>query len=161
MISPEANQHRTERGVQEAEGSGVELLSSGLKGGEVRLTGEGPKRGEMGRLSVGERQRAQRFTIQTALRYRKVGEAEWRAGTMVNISKSGVLFETEHSTWPNTEVEMWFNLPPVGGSEPSAQVMCHGVIARVVSEAGSAMVRGLAARITRYRFVRPGGLVSA
>ncbi|HEY6273350.1 MAG TPA: PilZ domain-containing protein [Terriglobales bacterium] len=109
----------------------------------------------MRRFTAGERQRAQRFRIQTLLRYRRTGEGEWRQGTIVNISESGVLFETDHSAWPNTAVEMMFSLCTGISGELAAQVVCHGLIARAVSEPGSARVTALAARITKFHFVRP------
>ncbi|HEY6272590.1 MAG TPA: PilZ domain-containing protein [Terriglobales bacterium] len=109
----------------------------------------------MRRFTAVQRQRAQRFPIQTLLRYRRRGEGEWRQGTMVNISESGVLFETEHSAWPNTEVEMGFSLCTGISGEAAAKVVCHGSIARAVCEPGSARVTALAARITKFHFVRP------
>jgi PilZ domain len=110
----------------------------------------------MRRFKAGERQRAQRFPIQTALRYRRVGEGEWRQGTMINISESGVLFETDHSAWPNTALEIRFNLCLGVSGEVAAHVVCQGLIARVVSEPGGARATALAVRITKFDFVRPG-----
>jgi hypothetical protein len=90
------------------------------------------------------------------LRYRRLGEGEWRQGMMVNISEAGVLFKAAHSAWPNTEVEMRFGLRFGISEELAAQVVCHGLIARTVSEPGSARVAAVAARITKFHFVRPG-----
>jgi len=109
----------------------------------------------MRRLIAREQQRAQRFPIQTQLFYRRTGDGEWRQGTMVNISESGVLFETDHSAWPNTEVEMRFSLCTGISGEKLAQVVCHGSIARAISEPGSVRVTALAARITKFHFMRP------
>ena len=109
----------------------------------------------MRRLTVCEEQRAQRFPIQTLLRYRRADEGEWREGTMVNISESGVLFETDQSVWPDTEIEMRFSLCTGGSGEKLAEVVCHGLIARAVSEPGSTRVKALAARITKFHFQRP------
>lgn len=110
----------------------------------------------MRRFTADERLRAQRFAIQTGMRYRRVGEGEWRQGTMVNISESGVLFKTDHAAWPKTAVEMRFSLCTGISSELPARVVCRGLIARAVSEPGSARVTALAARITKFQFVRPG-----
>ena len=118
--------------------------------GSARGGHEGPVAG----FIAGERQRAQRFPIQTAVRYRTAGTGEWREGAMLNISKSGVLFSTEHPVWPNTPVDLAFSLPAVRGRELAAQVMCNGLIARAIADPASARVTALAARITRYRFVR-------
>ncbi len=115
----------------------------------------------MRRFPASEQQRAQRFAIQTTLRYRRVGEAEWRQGTMVNISESGVLFETDRAAWPNSAVEMRFSLGPGSVGGWGAQVVCYGVIVRAISEPGSVRVRALAARITKFHFVRSGQAVTA
>ena len=39
--------------------------------------------------------RAQRFNLQLPLKYRPIGEDDWRAGTTENISRSGMLFRAE------------------------------------------------------------------
>jgi len=85
-----------------------------------------------------------------------VGEGEWRQGMMVNISKSGLLFETDYAGWLNTAVEMRFSLGPGTSGGLAAQVVCYGWIARAVTEPGSARVTALAVRITKFHFVRPG-----
>jgi hypothetical protein len=107
------------------------------------------------RSGGGGRKRAQRFAIQTALYYRKVGEEEWRQATMVNISESGVLFETAHAGWPKTAVEMRFSLGLGSEGASAAQAVCQGLIARAITEPGSARVKALAAKITKFHFVRP------
>jgi len=115
----------------------------------------------MRRFSGRERERAQRFQIHTVLCYRTVGDGDWRQGTMVNISESGVLFETDHPVWPNTAVEMRFNLGLGKANAWAAQVVCQGLIARAITEAGSARVKALAAKITKFHFVRPAAVVEA
>ena len=115
----------------------------------------------MRRFPASEQPRAQRFAIQTALHYRRVGEAEWRQGTMVNISESGVLFETDHAAWPNSAVEMRFSLGTGNSGGWAAQVVCYGAIVRAISKPGSARVSALAARITKFHFVRSGRSVVA
>ena len=108
-----------------------------------------------------EQQRAQRFAIQTVLHYRRVGEAEWRQATMVNISESGVLFETDHAAWPNSAVEMRFSLGAGVSSGWAAQVVCFGMIVRAIGKPGCVRVSALAARITKFHFVRSGRAVVA
>jgi hypothetical protein len=115
----------------------------------------------MQRCSAGEQKRAQRFRIQTVLWYRKLGDEEWRQGTILNISESGVLFETGHAVWPNTAVEMRFNLGLGKADGWETQAMCQGLIARAVTEPGSARVKALAVKITKFHFVRPAAAVEA
>jgi len=74
---------------------------------------------------------------------------------MVNISKSGVLFETDHSVaWLKTALEMRFAQGPDAGSLGS---VCYGLIVRAVTKPGSVPVTALAVRITKFHFVRPAG----
>ena len=152
MTLPGANRHLGRRGIQEGECSAAEFSAARA---DKRPFARGRHGGPVARFNAGERQRAQRFPIQTALRYRTAGRGEWREGTMLNISKSGVLFSTEHPVWPNTPVDLAFSLPAVRSRELPAQVVCNGLIARAISDPDSARVTALAARITRYRFVRP------
>jgi hypothetical protein len=101
-----------------------------------------------------EQPRAQRFAVHTLLRYRTVGDGEWHKGTTVNISESGVLFQTEQGVPANGKIEMRFSLSTGVLGEPAAQVTCRGEIARAISEPGSGMA--LAARITKFHFGRAG-----
>lgn len=107
-------------------------------------------------VRFGEQARAQRFTIHTRLRYRTAGEWEWHEGTMVNISKSGVLFEADRSARPSTAVEMAFSLPAVSRNEGAAEVVCRGVIVRAISDPESGRPMALAARVSKFQFGRAG-----
>jgi hypothetical protein len=126
----------------------------GTNQGERRPTSAGHVQPAMRHYSRGKRERAKRFPIRTLLCYRRVGEEGWRHATMVNISESGVLFETDHAAWPKTAVEMKFSLGLGSPGASAAQVVCQGLIARAITEAGSAKVKALAARITKFHFLR-------
>jgi hypothetical protein len=76
---------------------------------------------------------------------------------MVNISESGVLFRIDQKVPSIKEIEMEFSLPADVAGEVAAQVACRGVIIRTVSWPGSAEPTGLAARITKFQFVRAAG----
>jgi len=151
MTFPGAN--RRDGLIQEEGGCSDACLSaSGASASDPGLSPEADKEPAVRQLSSGDQQRAQRYPIQTRLRYRTTGNGEWHEGRTVNISESGVLFQTDHLAWSNTKVEMVFSLP----TEPVAQVACRGVIARTVSEPGSPLPTALAARITKFRLARPG-----
>jgi hypothetical protein len=161
MIFPGVNRHWGLKniprdGYLEAPPQGL-----GTNADDRRLVSGNQPESAMPRFSAAERKRAQRFPIQTVLRYRRVGGGEWRQGTMVNISESGVLFETDHRVWPNTAVEMRFNLGLGRPSAWAAQVVCQGLIARAITEPGSTRVKALAAKITKFHFVRPAAAVGA
>src|SRR5947199_15935 len=64
-------------------------------------------------------QRATRFSVHMPVRYRAIGEGEWREGHTENISRTGVLFWVDSLLEPDTPVEMNFTLPvKVGGQAP-------------------------------------------
>jgi PilZ domain len=152
MTFPGTNRHFGSKGVQKHGCSEGQLQAFGTNG-DPRVASRNHPEPAMRRLT--ERQRAQRFPIQAVLSYRRVGEAEWRQGMMVNISESGVLFETDHSAWPKTAVEMRFSLGLGLSATLAAQVVCYGFIVRAITEPVSARVKALAARITKFHFVRP------
>ena len=95
--------------------------------------------------------RARRFALHLPVRYRCLGEARWQDGRMENISRSGVLFWTDHPAAVDSAVEIRFVLP-VGPVAPG--VLCRGRIVRTVP-AGPERLPGVAATISAYRFLRP------
>lgn len=94
-------------------------------------------------------ERATRFPIRAALRYRLRGERIWRQGVTENISTSGVLFRTDQTLSPGTLLDISFTLPMDAAGAPGAKVACHGVIVRAVEQTL------YAARISRSRLLRP------
>ena len=95
--------------------------------------------------------RAQRFVLHLPLRYRSIGAAQWREGRIENISRSGVLFWTEHPLRVDTPLEMVFVLPLI---DTPPGIVCRGRIVRTVLPKGRHAPPGLAATIAAYRFVR-------
>jgi hypothetical protein len=96
-------------------------------------------------------ERARRFALHLSLRYREVGASDWREGRIENISRSGVLFWTEHLLDRNTPLEMSFGL---ADGSAGARVVCRGRIVRTVVPRGGEAPAGLAATISRYHFRR-------
>ena len=96
-------------------------------------------------------QRAQRFTVHVPMRYRSVGEAQWRDGRIENISRTGVLFLTEQALAVDTQLEMSFVLPL---GRATAGLVCRGRVVRAVPRSAAALPPALAATIATYRFVR-------
>ena len=95
--------------------------------------------------------RARRFALHLSLRYRSIGAAQWREGRIENISRSGVLFWTEHPLEVDTRLEMSFVLPLI---DTPPGIVCRGHIVRTVLPNGHNAPPGLAATISAYRFVR-------
>jgi len=96
--------------------------------------------------------RAQRFYLQLPLRYRRLGEKEWHAGTTENISRSGLLFEAEDLLQPNSLLEINLVLPAEIAGLSSTEVVCRGEVVRAVESKGEALHPALAARILQYHF---------
>jgi hypothetical protein len=99
--------------------------------------------------------RAPRFPLRIALRYRSSNDPHWRDGQTENISRSGVLFRTEHPMPPQTPIEIVLALPAeIAGTEAAATVICRGRVVRM--EAGRRAPNGddrpaVAATIAGYR----------
>jgi hypothetical protein len=96
--------------------------------------------------------RATRYPIQMPVRFRERGQAEWQEGTTVNISRTGVIFQSRIDLPPKALIEMQIMLPHIIG-EPTANVLCWGPVVR--TDASLTEKRGqpaLAAAILRYRF---------
>lgn len=89
--------------------------------------------------------RAQRFPIQTPLRYRGRGETAWREGTTVNISRTGVLFQTEEKMEPETVLEMQIVFPASITAAAAANIICWGPVTRTEASRVAAAMR-------HYRF---------
>src|SRR5215472_16885621 len=100
MTFPGANRQADSKGIQKHGCSEAKLQAfSSTSTEELHREAAGDAGVPMRGSQASEQQRAQRFAMQTVLHYRRVGEAEWRQATMVNISESGVLFETDHAAW--------------------------------------------------------------
>ncbi len=98
------------------------------------------------------RPRAQRFPIETPVRYRKSGRTEWSEGTTVNISSSGVLFRCAAALEPKTMLEMQIVFPSeITGGVP-ANVVCVGPVVRSVPPSSPGSFPSQAAAILHYRF---------
>jgi PAS domain S-box-containing protein len=96
--------------------------------------------------------RAQRFKLSLPLRYRLVGEEDWRKGTTENISRSGVLFRAEELLQPTAQLEISMMLPAEIAGLSAAEVVCRGEIVRAEKPENAAMNPALAAKILQYHF---------
>jgi hypothetical protein len=98
--------------------------------------------------------RAQRYEIDTMMRYRIRGEKEWREGVMKNISISGVLLHAANALPPDTVIEIRFSLPVHLNGEDAAEVLCRGSVVRSSTHEGPGVAATVAARINHSRFLR-------
>jgi PAS domain S-box-containing protein len=96
--------------------------------------------------------RAQRFRLHLPIRYRPVGEPDWRSGTTENISRSGVLFRAEETLQPMAQLEISLVLPPEIAGLSSAEVVCRGEVVRTIEAGPTTLHPALAAKILQYHF---------
>jgi hypothetical protein len=105
--------------------------------------------------------RAPRYPLRIPLRYRPSGDQQWREGRTENISRSGVLFRTDHLMPLQTPIEMLLALPAeVGGGEDAATVICRGRIVRTEVPKGAENDDerpAVAATIAGYRLAHAQG----
>jgi len=96
--------------------------------------------------------RAQRFKLQLPMKYRPLGENDWRAGTTENISRSGLLFRAEEMLPANIQLEINLVLPPEIAGLSAAEVVCRGEVVRTMEAETPSMNPALAAKILQYHF---------
>ena len=96
--------------------------------------------------------RAQRFNLQLPIKYRPLGENDWRAGTTENISRSGLLFRAEEMLPANIQLEINLVLPAEIAGLSAAEVVCRGEVVRTMEAETPSMNPALAAKILQYHF---------
>jgi PAS domain S-box-containing protein len=96
--------------------------------------------------------RAERFNMHLPLKYRLVGERDWREGTTENISRSGMLFRAEEMVPPNALVEINMVLPVEIAGLAAAEVICRGEVVRALGPEKTSQLPALAAKILQYQF---------
>lgn len=105
-----------------------------------------------------ERRRAQRFPLDLPL------EVKWHEDTQElrepaktrDISASGLYFMLDHQLEPNSKVEFYVRLQVEGAPGGGVMLHCVGSVVRVEPVVSDPNRVGVAARIERYRFLRPG-----
>jgi CheY-like chemotaxis protein len=96
--------------------------------------------------------RARRFNLHLPLRYRPLGEQNWRAGTTENISRSGLLFQAQELLHPNAILEISLVLPADIAGLAATEVICRGEVVRSVEAQRQGVSPALAAKILQYHF---------
>ncbi len=95
--------------------------------------------------------RSRRIRWPEPLLYRESGMAEWNAGTVQNISGSGVSFVGEQRVENGIELEMIFVMPHEITGQPNSKVLCRGDVARAVT--GNSGDYVLAVAMSGYSFL--------
>jgi hypothetical protein len=95
--------------------------------------------------------RAPRYPIRTTMLYRVPGSKQWRQGRTENISRSGVLFRTDHQMSLEAPIDMLLELPVEVAGGRNASVVCRGRVVRLEGVPDDDTERAVAATITNYR----------
>jgi hypothetical protein len=109
-------------------------------------------------LTSTERRRSQRFPLDLPLEVRwQEGTDEFlRSAAIRDISASGIYFLVDRALHPESKAEFYVRLQVEGGPRSGVLLHCLGSIVRVEPSDPVTNRVGVAARIDRYRFVRPG-----
>ena len=96
--------------------------------------------------------RARRIKVNgREIKYREVGTAAWRRGTVENISQTGILFRATDVMERDAEVEMILEMPPEITGQQHAQVIARGMVVRSVPAENATDKPAIAAGIWDYR----------
>src|SRR5262245_44079060 len=100
-----------------------------------------------------ELMRAPRFPLHLSVRYRRVGDRQWRRGETENISRSGVLIRAEDPLEIDETVELMVALAVRNAAGGSGEVQCSGRVVRIISPATGQTLPGSALVIEEYNFL--------
>lgn len=99
-------------------------------------------------------ERAQRFLLETPIRYWANEAGDWEEGKTVNISATGVLFRTARPSRPPAGLRFTLTLPEVVFGEAGAEIRCRGKLIREVIRSSPDEMPMFALSIDRYQIVR-------
>jgi len=108
-------------------------------------------------LTTDNRRRAQRFPLQLPLevKWREASQDVQKHGTVRDISANGVFFQFDRALQPESKVEFYVRLELEGAPGGGVWLHCVGSVVRVEPSPENPTGVGVAARIERYRFLRP------
>jgi len=99
--------------------------------------------------------RATRFRLHMPVQFQIPGDSEWRQGFIENISRSGVLFQTDLPVGVSTPLEMRMALPVGMVGHVGASVHCRAHVVRVLGPGVKGVRPVLAVTINEYRLMPP------
>lgn len=98
--------------------------------------------------------RERRLRHQVTVQFRVVGSKMWHEGTTENISKSGILFQSDETFQEGVGLELVFEMPKeLTGDEP-APVLCKCTVARVTSPQKEPTTYQIACSVADYEFMK-------
>jgi hypothetical protein len=108
---------------------------------------------KLGWASPDFRPRAPRFPIRTAVQYRERNKQDWHEGTTINISRTGLLFQTDYDVPLQAALEVRVSFPSEVTGASEMTVVCWGPVVRRNADLPLSNST-VAASIQRYRFSR-------
>jgi hypothetical protein len=99
--------------------------------------------------------RAPRFPLHLAVRYRRIGDHEWRRAETENISRSGVLIRAVDPLEIDATVELLVALDVTSTDADRGEVLCCGRVVRTVSPSDDYSCPGSAVAIEQFNFLPP------
>lgn len=98
--------------------------------------------------------RAQRFTIRAVMQYRLIGEDRWYAGTVENMSSTGVLFRGELPLQIDSPIEIAVDVSTNLHERLSSKMVSRGRVVRLSSNESEPGTTMMAAKFSRLRILR-------
>ena len=83
------------------------------------------------------------------MRYRESGQTAWCEGTVINMSRSGVLFHAASEVEPKNTLELEILFP---SEDPPTNVLCWGTAVRIEKLQPPDTRPAVAVAISGYRF---------
>lgn len=99
--------------------------------------------------------RAPRFPLHLPVRYRRLGDHQWRRGETENISRSGVLIRSDDPPELDATVELLVALDVRKTGADAGEVLCSGRVVRYVSPSDNHSRPGSAVAIEQFNFLPP------
>ena len=78
--------------------------------------------------------RASRYNVSIPVRYRPLGDIGWTQTKTINISLTGVLFETTDPLDVESPIELSFDAPVEIGGTGQAELTCLGQVVRTMND---------------------------
>lgn len=98
--------------------------------------------------------RARRLKLENReMKFRERGSNEWLAGTVENISNSGILFRTEQPMRENAAVEIILEMPKEITGQEQSMVLCSCTVVRTELPEVEGSPKAFGAVLWEYRFL--------
>ena len=94
--------------------------------------------------------RASRYTVSIPVRYRPLGDLGWTQTKTINISMTGVLFETSDTLEVEAPIELSFDAPVEIGQ---GQLTCIGQVVRTIMTPSTDAPPAAAASINDFHVI--------